>query len=173
MILHVRPQAPAGKKAALVEAWYRHELKLAAAVLIEKWAPLIGVDVRGFCVRHMKTQWGSCSPALRTIRLNTDLAKKPRACLEYIVVDEMVHLLEPTHNVRFVSWMDRFMPRWRSHRAELNRWPVRHEGWINAHGRSHVLGSIRAAGNGLTRQNLATRNDAVIRLCTLPRPSAP
>ena len=78
----------------------------------------------------MKTQWGSCNPASRAIRLNTDLAKKPPECLEYIVVHEMAHLLEPTHNARFIALMDMFMPQWQhvSGRNSISL-PVRHEGW--------------------------------------------
>jgi predicted metal-dependent hydrolase len=77
----------------------------------------------------MKTKWGSCSIGGRSIRLNTELAKKPRECLEYIVVHEMAHLLEPTHNSRFIALMDRFIPRWQFYRDQLNRLPVRHEDW--------------------------------------------
>ena len=80
-------------------------------------------------VQRMKTKWGSCNPSARTIRLNTDLAKKPRECLEYIVVHELVHLLEPTHNARFLMLMDRFLPKWQSHRDTLNSLPLRHEDW--------------------------------------------
>jgi predicted metal-dependent hydrolase len=86
-------------------------------------------QVKRFFVQRMKTKWGSCSPTRASIRLNTDLAKKPRECLEYIVVHEMVHLLEPTHNATFVALMDRFMPQWRFYREKLNRLPVRHEEW--------------------------------------------
>ena len=89
----------------------------------------MGVQVERFFVRQMKTRWGSCTPRTRSIRLNTDLAKKPRECLEYVIVHEMTHLLEPTHNRRFISLMDRFMPRWQFYRDELNRLPVRHEEW--------------------------------------------
>jgi hypothetical protein len=71
----------------------------------------------------------SCTPKSRNIRLNTDLAKKPHDCLEYILVHEMVHLLEPSHNARFVSLMDSFVPKWQFYRDELNRLPVRHEHW--------------------------------------------
>ena len=78
-------------------------------------------------VQRMKTKWGSCSASARSIRLNSELAKKPRECLEYIVVHEMVHLLERTHNRRFMSLMEQFMPRWQSHRELLNRLPVRRE----------------------------------------------
>ena len=77
----------------------------------------------------MKTKWGSCNRATGCIRLNTDLAKKPRECLEYIVVHEMAHLLEPTHNTRFVSLMDQFMPQWRIYRDVLNQLPLRQVTW--------------------------------------------
>ena len=80
-------------------------------------------------MRRMKTKWGSCNPTAKTILLNTDLAKKPRECLEYIVVHELVHLLEPTHNDRFIKLMDQQMPKWQSHRQLLNSLPVRHENW--------------------------------------------
>ena len=77
----------------------------------------------------MKTKWGSCNPTASTIRLNTELAKKPKECLEYIVLHEMVHLLEPTHGPKFVKLMDRFMPGWRATRDLLNSLPARHEHW--------------------------------------------
>ena len=80
-------------------------------------------------VQRMKTKWGSCNPRTRSIRLNTDLAKKPRECLEYIVVHEMAHLLEPTHNARYIALMDRFLPKWQFCRDILNHLPVRHERW--------------------------------------------
>jgi len=99
------------------------------AELIAKWEPRMNVSVARFHVQRMKTRWGSCNPIAHSIRLNTDLAKKPRECLEYIVVHEMLHLLEPTHNAKFVALMDRFMPRWQLHRQLLNRLPVRHEDW--------------------------------------------
>ena len=90
---------------------------------------LLGVKVGKFFVQKMKTKWGSCSPASKSIRLNTDLAKKPPECLEYIVVHEMIHLLEPTHNASFITLMDQFMPKWRFYKDELNKLPVRHENW--------------------------------------------
>ena len=105
------------------------QLKSAVPAIIAKWEPAIGVKVTRFFVQRMKAKWGSCSPESGGIRLNTDLARKPRECLEYIVVHEMVHLLEPTHNSRFIGLMDLFMPGWRSRREALNRLPVRHENW--------------------------------------------
>jgi hypothetical protein len=89
----------------------------------------MGVTVERFYVQQMKTKWGSCNPRAGTIRLNTEVAKKPKECLEYIVVHEMAHLLEPTHNARFIALMDGFMPHWRLRRNHLNQLPVRHEEW--------------------------------------------
>ena len=129
MFLHVRPGTDAVKKQIIMEAWYRAQLRQALPPLIAKWEPLMGVQVARFFVQRMKTRWGSCNPGARRIRLNTDLAKKPRECLEYVVVHEMVHLLEPTHNARFVALMDQFMPKWQFYRDVLNRLPVRHEDW--------------------------------------------
>ena len=129
MILQIRPDATDGKKQEVLEAWYREQLKQVVPELIEKWEPLIGVRVERFFVQKMKTKWGSCSHDAKSIRLNTDLAKKPPECLEYIVVHEMVHLLESTHNSRFISLMDQFMPKWRFYKDQLNRLPVRHEDW--------------------------------------------
>ncbi len=129
MVLKSRPSTDDAKRQAIVEEWYRDQVKVAAAELIAKWEPRIGVAVERFYVRRMKTRWGSCNSAARTIRLNTDLAKKPRECLEYIVVHEMIHILEPTHNERFQTLMNQFMPDWRHRRQVLNRLPVRHENW--------------------------------------------
>jgi predicted metal-dependent hydrolase len=129
MLLTVRPGTDEHKREAIVEGWYREQLKEAAPSVIARWEPLMGVKVERFFVQRMKTKWGSCSPGTRSIRLNTELAKKPRQCLEYIIVHEMTHLLEPTHNSRFIGLMDRFMPQWQFYRDELNRLPVRHELW--------------------------------------------
>ena len=129
MLLRVRPGTDAKKKRAIVEAWYRQQLKKAVPPLIAKWEPLVGAKVERFFVQRMKTKWGSCNHRARTLRLNTELAKKPRECLEYIVVHEMTHVLEPTHNARFVALMDQCMPQWRFYREQLNRLPVSHEDW--------------------------------------------
>jgi predicted metal-dependent hydrolase len=129
MILRVRRGADKAKRRAIVEEWHREQLRKAVPPLIEKWGRLMGVRVRRFFVQRMKTKWGSCNDRAGSIRLNTDLARKPMECLEYIVVHEMVHLLEPTHNARFMALMDQFMPKWQFHRDVLNRLPVRHESW--------------------------------------------
>lgn len=129
MILRIRPGSSEGKKQAVLEEWYREQLKGAVPPLIAKWESLLGVKVKRFFVQRMKTKWGGSSPVAGSIRLNTELAKKPPECLEYIVVHEMIHLLEPTHNSRFIVLMDQFMPKWQFQRQELNRLPVRHETW--------------------------------------------
>ena len=129
MLLPVHPGIDAKKKRAIVEAWYRQQLKKAVPPLIARWEPLMGVKVERFFVQRMKTKWGSCNPGSCSVRLNTDLAKKPRECLEYILVHEIVHMLEPTHNAHFVAIMDRLMPQWRVCREQLNQLPVCHERW--------------------------------------------
>ncbi len=129
MLLRVRPGTDKDKRGALVEEWYREQLREAVPALLTRWQPLLGVRVERFFVQRMKTKWGSCNHKAGTIRLNTELAKKPAECLEYIVLHELVHLVEPTHNANFVALMDRFMPKWQFHRQVLNRLPVRREKW--------------------------------------------
>lgn len=129
LLLQVRPHTDRDKRHALVESWYRDQLKAAVAPLLDLWLPKLGVDLERFYVQRMKTKWGSCNHRVRTIRLNTELAKKPPECLEYIVVHELIHLLEPSHNERFTSLMDHFMPRWHLRRDLLNRLPVARADW--------------------------------------------
>ncbi len=129
MVLTVRAGTNEAAKEAVVAQWYREQIKAAVRELAAKWEPIVGVSVNRVFVQQMKTKWGGCNPRARTIRLNTELAKKPKECLEYIVVHEMVHLLEPTHNARFVALMDQLMPRWQFLRQRLNRLPVRHADW--------------------------------------------
>jgi len=129
MLLRVRPGTDENKREALVEEWYREQLREAVPALLTRWQPLLGVRVERFFVQRMKTKWGSCNHKAGTIRLNTELAKKPAEFLEYIVLHELVHLVEPTHNARFVAQIDQFMPKWQLHRQMLNRLPVRREKW--------------------------------------------
>jgi predicted metal-dependent hydrolase len=129
MLLQVRPGSSMEKKRAVLDEWYREALKETVPPLIAKWEPRIGVKVAKFFVQRMKTKWGSCNHRAGNIRLNLELAKKPPECFEYIVVHEMVHLVEPTHNQRFITMMDRFIPNWQFCRDVLNRLPVPHESW--------------------------------------------
>jgi predicted metal-dependent hydrolase len=129
MIFQIRPSMDSEKKKELLDGWYRELVREAIQPLLASWERRIGVKASGVTVRRMKTKWGSCNPAAKTILLNTDLAKKPRECLEYIVVHELVHLLEPTHSEPFIKLMDQHMPKWKSHRQLLNSLPVRHTDW--------------------------------------------
>ena len=121
MLLRVRPGTDAHRRRALVERWYREQIRLAVVPLFDKWQPATGVKVERLFVRRMKTKWGSCNCRAHTIRLNTELAKRPAEYLEYVVVHELVHLLEPTHNANFMALMDQYSPNWKIHREELNR----------------------------------------------------
>jgi len=129
MCLQVRPGSDRRKRRDVVETWYREQIKKAVPPLLAKWEPVMGVKVEKFYVRRMKTKWGSCNITAGTIRLNTELAKKPPECLEYVVVHEMVHLLERHHNARFRALMDQLLPQWEHYRDELNRAPLAREDW--------------------------------------------
>lgn len=129
MLMTVRPGTPADKRQALLDAWYRTQVREAAQPLLHKWQAIMGVQAGKLRVQRMKTKWGSCNPQTGLIRLNTDLAKKPPEHLEYVIVHELAHLIEPSHNARFVSLMNLLMPKWQHYRDELNTLPVRHEHW--------------------------------------------
>lgn len=129
LILRVRPGTDEDKRRAVVSRWYRDQVRAALPPLVAKWEPRLGVTVAQFYVQKMKTKWGSCNPELGHIRLNSELAKKPRECLEYILVHELLHLLEPTHNALFKQLLDDLLPHWRARRDELNRAPLAHEHW--------------------------------------------
>jgi predicted metal-dependent hydrolase len=127
--LYLRPGTSPAKREAIMEQWYRTELKAALPPLLLKWEKNIGVSTSKVFVQKMKTKWGSCNHRTGAVRFNTDLAKKPPQCLEYIVVHELMHLVEQTHNARFVSLMNQFFPKWRVIQQMLNDLPVRHEDW--------------------------------------------
>jgi predicted metal-dependent hydrolase len=127
--LYVRPNSTMEKRAEIIDEWYRAELKKIVPSLIAKWEKEIGVQSSDYGIKKMRTKWGSCNTEAKRIWLNLELAKKPKICLEYIIVHELVHLLERSHNQRFVNLMDEFMPKWRFHRDELNRLPYSHADW--------------------------------------------
>ena len=127
--LFVRPETDAVKRKSILDEWYRRKLKETVPSLIEKWEKKINVQVNEFGIKKMKTKWGTCNRKAKRLWLNLELAKKPAECLEYIVVHEMVHLLERNHNDRFIALMTDFMPKWRFYKDELNRLPVSHVDW--------------------------------------------
>lgn len=127
--LQVRPGTDQARCERILDTWYRQQVWDALPALLAKWEPVLKVKAKQVFVQRMKTKWGSCTPESGYIRLNTELAKKPPESLEYILVHELVHLLEPTHNERFVAQMDLYMPNWQHTRRQLNRLPLRHEDW--------------------------------------------
>jgi predicted metal-dependent hydrolase len=127
--LFVRTGSDTAQRERALLAWYRKQLKQMIPPLIAKWEEIIGVEVADWGVKQMKTKWGTCNIEARRIWLNLELVKKPAHCLEFIIVHEIVHLLERHHNDRFVAHMDKFMPQWRLLRDELNRAPLGHATW--------------------------------------------
>jgi predicted metal-dependent hydrolase len=113
----------------ILDRWLREQLRDAIPDLVSKWEPTLGVEVPGWSIRRMKTKWGSCNRQTGHLLFNSELAKKLPACLEYVVVHEMVHLLERSHGDRFAELMDRFMPDWRARRDQLNGAPLSAEDW--------------------------------------------
>lgn len=129
MIFQTRPGADVLKKQEILDEWYRGLVRDAVQAIIVNWEKKLSVSTNRVFVQKMKTKWGSCNPVAGNIRLNTDLAKKPPQCLEYILVHELLHLIEPSHNDRFIKLMGQVLPKWRSHRQLLNSLPVRNENW--------------------------------------------
>jgi predicted metal-dependent hydrolase len=127
--LAVRPGSKRAKRDQVMLAWHKALLHAAVPPLIRKWEPRLGVTVSRYFLHRMKTKWGSCNHRAGTIRLNTELVKKPRDLLEYVVVHEMVHLLEPKHSERFIALMTDHYPSWRVARAELNELPLAAQRW--------------------------------------------
>ena len=127
--LRMRPGSDRDTREAVVHRWYREHLRAEVSSLLEKWEAKLGVSANEVRIKRMKTLWGSCNVAAKRIWLNLELAKKPESCLVYILVHEMVHLLERDHNDRFRELMDQFLPQWRTYRDTLNRAPLAHEDW--------------------------------------------
>jgi len=127
--LQVKKGYTAMQRENVMTNWYRKSLKEQIPALIEKWQKVIGVEGVQWEVKKMKTKWGTCNREAKRIWLNLELAKKPERCLEYIIVHEIVHILERNHTERFVAIMDKTMPQWREYKKELNQFPLAHEVW--------------------------------------------
>jgi predicted metal-dependent hydrolase len=122
--LVVRPGSTRARRESVIHAWHKSLLHAAVRKLIAKWEPRLGVTVSAYFLQRMKTKWGGCNHRARHIRLNTELVKKPKDLLEYVVVHEMAHLVEATHSSRFMALLDRHYPAWREAREELNALPL-------------------------------------------------
>jgi len=129
MILSVPQETEKAKRETILKRWYRKQLRKELSPLIRKYEGIMGVSVREAGIKQMKTRWGTCNPQAGRIWLNLELIKKPPEYLEYIIVHEMAHLLEPSHNERYIALLDTYMPKWRFYKEELNRLPVKHEKW--------------------------------------------
>lgn len=129
LVLHVHAGASTASRDRVMREWYRDQVRTLAAPLFAKWEPVLGVRPTDWGVKVMRTKWGSCGQRSRRIWLNLELGKKPLRCLEYLVVHELAHLVEHTHNAHFIALMDQHLPKWRLIRKELNALPVRHEEW--------------------------------------------
>lgn len=129
IIFHTKEISTTEDRAKVFKEWYRKELKKQIPKLLTKWESVIEVKANEWGVKQMKTKWGTCNIEDKRIWLNLELAKKPPICLEYILVHELVHFLERNHNDKFIAYMDKFMPKWRLHRNELNNLPIAHNDW--------------------------------------------
>jgi predicted metal-dependent hydrolase len=118
--LYTRPDSSKEQKQRALDNWYRKLLREAVPLFLQKWEPVIGVAVKGVYLRKMKSHWGSCNCQKQTIRLNTELAKKPPECLEYVLVHEMIHIIEPSHNRNFYGLMNQYFPAWKLIRKKMN-----------------------------------------------------
>jgi len=127
--LHVKPGSPTPKRRQVLAEWYRQQLKSLIPALVKKWEPILQVNVNEIRIKQMKTKWGACNIEAKRIWLNLELSKKPEQCLEYILVHEMVHLLERHHNEKFLFFMNRYLPHWEKLKKELNQHPVSHADW--------------------------------------------
>lgn len=127
--LTVRPGSDAAKRAEVIHDWHKSLLHEALRPLIKKWESKLKVKPTGYFLQRMKTKWGSCNHRGGHIRLNTELVKKPKDLLEYVIVHEMVHLIEPVHSERFIAILSEHWPSWRESRAELNELPLTAEMW--------------------------------------------
>lgn len=129
IILQVRPDSSLAKRKDVMAEWYRKELLGAAKYLILRWQENIGINVKSWGIKRMKTRWGTCNHKKGRITINLELAKKPLACLEYVIVHELLHLIEKKHNDKFIGLMEKYIPKWRNIKEELNRFMLSHEEW--------------------------------------------
>ena len=129
LTLVVRPGSSKAKREEVMHDWHKALLHEAVPPLIRKWQAKLGVTLSGYFLQRMKTKWGGCNHRAGNIRLNTELVKKPKDLVEYVVVHEMLHLIEPTHSERFIALLDEHCPTWREARAELNALPLSAEKW--------------------------------------------
>lgn len=131
IILVVRPRTSINKREKIIREWYRTELRPLVEKYVNRWEKKIGVKTKMWGIKRMKTRWGTCNQKSGRVWLNLELAKKPIECIEYVIVHELVHLIERTHSEKFVRLMTKHLPKWRSDKDELNRFILAHEEWVS------------------------------------------
>lgn len=129
IVLQVRPKCSVAKRQEVVIGWYRQELHTVVSDLISKWQKKMGVEVKYWGIKRMKTRWGTCNHKRARVLINLELAKKPIACIEYVVVHELLHLVEKKHSDKFVALMTKYLPKWKSIKEELNSFILSYEEW--------------------------------------------
>lgn len=129
--LFVNPGTSLPNRTLVLTEWYRQQLKARIPDLLKQWEPLIGEQVTAWGIKKMKTKWGSCNISQRRVWLNLELAKKPLECLEYVLVHELVHLLERHHSDRFKAYLDKYLPQWQRCRDILKHEPLGSEDWAS------------------------------------------
>jgi len=134
LVLSVRLGSDTKKREQVLQNWYRNELRQVLDPLIKKWQEKSGIRVDFWGIKRMKTRWGSCNEKTKRMWLNLELIKKPESCIEYVVVHELIHILERKHSDKFVRLMGKYFPKWRDERDELNRLILAHEEWKNGNG---------------------------------------
>jgi len=127
--LYVRPNTNIQKRQVIMDEWYRQQLKELALPIIKKWKKVMNVSINELAVKKMKTKWGTCNREAKRIWLNLELTKKPFHCIEYIIVHELLHLIERKHNDKFIAHMNNYLPEWKHFKNELNQLPVSHVEW--------------------------------------------
>lgn len=129
MVLNVKPKCQLLRREQIVRDWYRYELRNIISDLIDKWQKKIGVKANYWGIRKMKTRWGTCDEKTNRLWFNLELVKKPVSCIQYVVVHELIHLIERKHNDKFIGLIDKYLPKWRSEKDELNRQILSYDEW--------------------------------------------
>jgi predicted metal-dependent hydrolase len=129
MVFSIKPKSKFLRREQVMQDWYRNELRNILTPLIDKWQKKIGIKAYYWGIRRMKTRWGTCDEKTNRLCFNLELIKKPESCIQYVVVHELIHMIERKHNDKFVGLIDKYLPKWRSEKDELNQLVLAHENW--------------------------------------------
>jgi predicted metal-dependent hydrolase len=127
--MYVTPGMTVRQRGTVLDTFYRRELRKRTGTMLERWQQKLGVQVNEVRIRRMKTKWGSCDPNNRRVWLNLELAKKPLNCIDYVLVHELIHIVEKRHSKRFLSLLKTAMPNFEQYKEELNSGTLGHFTW--------------------------------------------